>query len=408
MIRQAIASLLVCGLLFGQQPASQQQPAPAADGTVTFRTNTQLVVETVIVKDKNGKPIEGLTAKDFVITEDGVPQTIQFCEFQKLDAAPDTSVTPPAAPAGAITVPPVTRSQITPETPGDIRYRDKRMLAIYFDMTSMPIPDQIRALGAATKFIRTQMKPADVMAIMSYTGASVKILNDFTSDRDELEKSIQTLVVGDGQGFDENAADESTADTGTAFGQDDAEFNIFNTDRQLAALQTAVKMLGTLNEKKSLIYFASGLRLNGTNNQAQLQATTNAAVRANVSFYPIDARGLVASAPLGDATVGSPGGIGMYTGGIRAGRVFEFPALAGHALRAGGRYRRQGAARLQRSGAGHCAGAAGDDQLLHHRLLHDQAGSRRQVPKSKSHACTGIRRRSSITGMGYYAGQDVQ
>src|SRR6185437_16264838 len=98
----------------------------------------------------------------------------------------------------------------------------------------------------------------------------------------------------------ENASDASSADTGTAFGQDDSEFNIFTTDRQLAALQTAVKMLGTLNEKKSLIYFASGLRLNGTNNQAQLQATTNAAVRANVSFYPIDARGLVASAPLGD------------------------------------------------------------------------------------------------------------
>jgi VWFA-related protein len=308
MIRQLTAWILVCGLVM-----AQQQP-PAPDGTVTFRANNQLVVETVVVKDKNGKPVEGLTAKDFVITEDGVPQTIQFLEFQKLDTQPDPSAIP-AAPPATVTVPAVIRSQITPETPGDIRYRNKRMLAIYFDMTSMPVPDQIRALGAATKFIRTQMKPADMLSIMSYTGAAVKILNDFTSDRDQLEKSIQTLVVGDGQGFDENAADESTTDSGTAFGQDDAEFNIFNTDRQLAALQTAVKMLGTLNEKKSLIYFASGLRLNGTNNQAQLQATTNAAVRANVSFYPIDARGLVAQAPLGDATVGSPGGSAMYSGG---------------------------------------------------------------------------------------------
>ena len=66
-------------------------------------------------------------------------------------------------------------------------------------------------------------------------------------------------------------------------------------------------MLGQLNEKKSLIYFASGLRLNGLNNQAQLHATINAAIRAGVSFWPIDARGLVARAPLGDATMGSPG-----------------------------------------------------------------------------------------------------
>ena len=82
----------------------------------------------------------------------------------------------------------------------------------------------------------------------------------------------------------------------------------------MSALETAVKMLGSLNEKKSLVYFASGIQHNGLDNQAQLRSTINAAIRANVSFYPIDARGLVAQAPLGDATKGSPGGQGMYSG----------------------------------------------------------------------------------------------
>src|SRR5439155_14774068 len=125
--------------------------------------------------------------------------------------------------------------------------------------------------------------------------------------RDLLFAVIDKMIAAEGQGFDEAAADESAADTGAAFGQDDSEFNIFNTDRQLSALQTAVKMLGSLNEKKVLVYFASGLRLNGVDNQAQFQATVNAAIRANVSFFPIDARGLVAQALLGDATEGSPG-----------------------------------------------------------------------------------------------------
>jgi hypothetical protein len=125
---------------------------------------------------------------------------------------------------------------------------------------------------------------------------------------------MNKLILGLSEGFDETTSDDSAADTGAAFGQDDAEFNIFNTDRQLAALETAVKILGVLNEKKALIYFASGLRLNGVNNQAQLVATTNAAIRANVLLYPIDARGLVAQAPLGDATTGSNGGIGMFAG----------------------------------------------------------------------------------------------
>ncbi len=181
-------------------------------------------------------------------------------------------------------------------------------------MTAMPPSDQLRALAAAQKFIRTQMTPADLVAIMRYSGGAVNVLQDFTHDRDRLLSIIQTLIVGEGQGFDESASDSSTPDVGAAFGQDDSEFNIFNTDRQLSALQTAAKMLGQLSEKKSLIYFASGLRLNGLDNQAQLHATINSAIRAGVSFWPIDARGLVAQAPLGDATKGSPGGIGMYTG----------------------------------------------------------------------------------------------
>src|SRR5256885_9761221 len=122
------------------------------------------------------------------------------------------------------------------------------------------------------------------------------------------------VIVGEAQGRDESADDASTSDTGAAFGQDDSEFNIFNTDGQLAALETAAKMLGQLSEKKSLVYFASGLRLNGADNQAQLHATIDAAIRAGVSFWPIDARGLVAQAPLGDATKGSPGNMGMYSG----------------------------------------------------------------------------------------------
>ena len=69
-----------------------------------------------------------------------------------------------------------------------------------------------------------------------------------------------------------------------------------------------------MSEKKSLIYFASGMRLNGVDNQAQLHATIDAAVRAGVSFWTVDARGLVASAPLGDATQGSPGNEAMYSG----------------------------------------------------------------------------------------------
>ncbi len=154
--------------------------------------------------------------------------------------------------------------------------------------------------------------------------SDIKVVEDFTDDRDLLAQDIRKLVIGEGQGLDETVSDDSASDTGAAFQQDDTEFNIFNTDRQLSALESAVKMLASLNEKKALVYFASGMTRNGLDNQAQLQATINAAIRSNVSFYPIDARGLVAAAPLGDATKSSPGGQAMYSGSSARAVVSNF------------------------------------------------------------------------------------
>jgi len=312
-MRRIFATFVAFTLAASAQQVGQNAAVPST-GTPTFQANTQLVIETVSVTDKSGNPVEGLTDKDFTVTEDGAPQTIKFFEFQKLPGLatrPDVQL---AEPVKAIPMAKLPTSQIEPEKPGDVHYRDRRLLAIYFDLSAMPIGDQLRAFDAARKFITTQMTPSDLLALMRYQGGAVQVMQDFTADRDRLLSIVETLSVGEDQ--DANAVDDAnTADNGAAFGQDDTEFNIFNTDRQLSALQTAARMLGTLNEKKALLYFASGLRLNGVDNQAQLHGTINAAIRAGVQIWPIDARGLVAQAPLGDATRGSQGGINMYNGG---------------------------------------------------------------------------------------------
>ncbi len=287
-----------------------------ASGTpsYTLSVRSQLVVEAVTVKDKQGNTIEGLTTKDFTLTEDGVPQKIRFCQHQSLPTTAAPIAPAPASEENIKIYKRLARTQVAPETSDTLRYKDHRLLAFYFDMSAMPPEDQLRALAAAEKFVRTQLTPADLVSIMRYQGGSVDVLADFTADRNKLLSILETMVVGEGQGSTEEVGDASSSDTGAAFGQDDSEFNVFNTDRQLSALQTAANMLGHLNEKKALLYFASGLRLNGVNNQAQLHATVDSAIRAGVSFWPIDARGLVADAPLGDATQGSPGNASMYTG----------------------------------------------------------------------------------------------
>ena len=200
-----------------------------------------------------------------------------------------------------------------PAKPGEVKYKDRRLLVLFFDQAGMPVADQIRAQQAALKFLKTQMAKSDLVAVMAYT-TGLNVLQDFTDDRDRLVDIVKGLAIGETGMANGATGDASEQDTGSSYSQDESEFNIFNTDRKLAALESAARMLGSLSEKKALVYFASGMSRTGIENQAQLRATVNAAIRGNVAFYPVDARGLVASAPIGDATQGSPGGQGMYSG----------------------------------------------------------------------------------------------
>lgn len=305
-MRSACWLFLAAALMWG----AQQDPA-------VFHSTTQLVVETVSVVDGAGNPVRGLKASDFTVLENGVPQQIRFFEEQAL-AGGDTPALR-SEPEHIHVYDRLTPTQITPEVPGRNQYTGRRLLALYFDMTAMVPADQTRAISAAQKFVRTEMTAADLVAVLRYSGGGVDVLQDFTDNRNRLLSILQSMTVIEGQGFDPSGNDAGTPQAGPAFGQDDSEFNIFNTDRQLAALQTAAGMLGQLHEKKVLVYFAGGLRLNGLNNQAQLHATVNAAVRAGVSFWPVDARGLVAMPPMGDATQESQGGSSVYTGATAQG-----------------------------------------------------------------------------------------
>ena len=290
-----------------------QNKEPGGDGAYTVSVSAKLVIEAVNVKDKAGNSVKGLKPEDFTVTEDGIAQKVRFAEYQELPTTPEPT---PAKPAkeNIQVFNRLSLGQIAAEKPGEQKYKDKRLISIYFDLSSMPDNDKLRALESAEKFVRTQMTSSDLVSIMRYSGSSVDVLQDFTADHDRLLSILATLIVGENQQSEDIASDAANADTGAAFGQDNGEFNLFNTDRQLSALQTAAKMLGRLSEKKVLIYFASGLTLHGVDNQAQLHATIDDAIRSGVSFWPIDARGLVAQAPLGDATQGSPGNVGMYNG----------------------------------------------------------------------------------------------
>src|SRR5215216_6993422 len=92
--RRGVAEVLLLLLVLivgGLQTSGHAQQATGQQPQAIFRSSTRLVVQTVSVKDKDGKPVEGLTAKDFIVTEDGQPQDIAFVEFQRIEGTLDTT-----------------------------------------------------------------------------------------------------------------------------------------------------------------------------------------------------------------------------------------------------------------------------------------------------------------------------
>ena len=295
-------------------PAQTPQAAPQADPV--FKTGVNLVVVDVTVLDKSGKEISNLKKSDFMVLEDNKPQTLSVFEFQKL-VPTDTANPEPAPPPPTIARTPdkmAGRQQQITATPGKIQYQDRRLLVMLFDFSDMAVQEQIRTRDSALDFIKTKMSKSDLVSVMTNT-SQLNVVQDFTADKDILLQTISKFQIGVGSDLAVDGGDGTTGDDdGSAFQADETEFNIFNTDRKLSSLEAASKMLAALPEKKALLYFSSGISKQGVENQSQLRSTINTANRSNVSFYPIDARGLAALPPGGDATHSNQRGNAMFTG----------------------------------------------------------------------------------------------
>jgi VWFA-related protein len=276
----------------------------------TFKTKTELVLVNVTVRDKNGNPVRDLKREDFTILEDNKQQQVVSFDLENTDAVLSTAATEAAL-----------LRPTTPQTPGatpsleNRPLKNRRLVILFFDLSSMQ-PDEIdQATTAAQNYVEKQMVPADLVSVVSL-GSTLSVNQDFTSDRTLLKKALQSFNLGAGNGFEEGSTGttEGTAETGGSFTVDDTEYNIFNTDRRLQALRSIADKLASIDEKKSLIYFSSGMDRTGVENQSQLRSATNAAVRANMAIYTMDIRGLQAIVAGGEAQNASMRGTSPYSG----------------------------------------------------------------------------------------------
>ena len=299
-------------MLQAATPVLAQQTGQAGANEARIQVTTELVLVNVVAHDKKGNLVRDLKKGDFTLLEDGKKQEISTFDFENVDelataGAAEATVSGVSAPGTVLR----SGKQGVPS----LDARDRRLILLFFDFSAME-PEQIdRSVDAAKKFVSTGMQPADLIALVSLA-TNMHVDLDFTDDKTKLLGALTAYTSGQGQGFENGSTGsaEGAAETSGAFSADDTDFNTFSADRKLLALQSLMQALGKLPQKKSLVYFSNGINQTGADNQSALRATTAAAVKANVSIYSMDIRGLQAFPPGGEAQSASLHGQSAYSG----------------------------------------------------------------------------------------------
>jgi VWFA-related protein len=165
--------------------------------------------------------------------------------------------------------------------------------------------------------VTEQMAASDLVAVAT-VGSTLNVLTDFTGDRSKVDIALGTLAYLEGtatelpEGATVETEEQAAAEEEAA--AEVSELDMFNNDVRLRALKTLAETLAPIEQKKAIVYFSAGMQRSGQDNQVELRAAINAAVRANLSIYAIDTRGLQAVVPGGDASQASGRGVSMFSG----------------------------------------------------------------------------------------------
>ena len=154
-----------------------------------------------------------------------------------------------------------------------------------------------RAIESGYDYIAKRLTPADLVAIAS-VGSTLQD-QDFTADRATLTAALDRFSGVDTVGFHEGTTltgEETEAD---GFVADDSEFNIFNTDRRLAAIEQLSDTLARIGQKKKSMVYSAAASPSAAKTTRCSFARRSTGLKANVSIYPVDTRGLTAIVPGG-------------------------------------------------------------------------------------------------------------
>ena len=301
------------------------------------RRRSALVRVTVVVRDASGALVRGLEREDFSITEDDKPQAIESFDFEDLptERTAEPEPAPPASPHRAPAVKPTPAPSLAQPAvsapPGSVDSGGRRLVVLLFDTNGIE-PEQLeRGVTSARSYVARahDAPPTRSRWRRSGRGSGCCRTSPPTARRCAAP-SIASAARWTRPTRTADPGSDASSDA-DAFAPDTGELDLFDIDRRLRAIEDLAKALAPVVQKKSVVYFSGGVSGAGADNQVELRAAIDRAVKANLVVYPVDVRGLEAIVPGGDARQASAGSSDVFSGRATQPAVRPADRLAGHA-----------------------------------------------------------------------------
>ena len=379
-MKTPLSILLVCLISLASIAHAQQgqnQPQQADD---VLRISTELVQTDVMVFDKQGRFVDGLKKEDFEVRADGQPVEINLFDRIVAGSAREEAQVAAARGASNANVPPAFRSTLRGRT-----------VIFFIDDLHLSAPSVEMTRKAILQFIENDMGPLDQVAIASSTGqigflqqftdnravlrAAIARLNhrpyvnldtenikmtEYNAirigqgDKDSLDFFVNELLkatnysnggaggIGPPGGGPAAATPPGPGRGGTAgLSRSQAEGivksragmlvkqSISVTQNTLATLESLMRSSQQLPGRKLVFLISDGFYLIDRSSGANdwVRRITDAAVRAGVVIYSLDARGLTGSGadatsnradPMGRLARGNTGELSTSQDGLNA------------------------------------------------------------------------------------------
>lgn len=352
VITTGVSPALICG---------QTSPAQDQDEVIRFRSNE--VRLDVVVKDKKGRPIRDLKASDFEILEDGVAQKVESFRFVSRETGPATSdakdkksqttgttVTPTPDKRSTPTVTALVFDRLSPEARALVRkaglaYAQEGMVSGGFTGV-FGIDQSLRTVQPFTddaQLVKDAVEGVTGTSISTYNSGASK-MRDNTERSTSLDQQVSSsTAAAEAAGAARDTAGASAA--GAEAGQAAVEQKLVEMQTQMLdhyerlerdqqgfatinSLLAVISPMQNLPGRKTIIFFSEGLKLPPAVQQ-KFPSVINAANRANVSIYSVDAAGLRTESGIAEAgrELNSIAGASMATQGRGSDRGATGPYL---------------------------------------------------------------------------------